>query len=131
MKYRLTEWVTKEHDTITAKDVTVLEGPIEGALIVTVDNEMLGRLMSLGPDRLQAFVDGTRDSLQAAGWDGEIVVCSDGVKFARFEPVEPLSKALPTLPEVEAEQSKAVRKLVDEDDQKILDRVRRSLGQTD
>ena len=90
MKYRLVEWVSKEHDTIKAPNVVVMEGPIEGALVVTIADRMMQRLVSLGPERLQAFVDRTRETIQEAGWEGEIMVCSDDLKFAKFEPVHPL-----------------------------------------
>ena len=93
MRYKLVEWESKEHGTIKAPNVTILDGPIEDALVVVVDNEMIQRLISLGPGRLQAFVDQTRETIKEAGWGGEIMVCSDDMKFARFEPMEPLTKA--------------------------------------
>lgn len=134
MMYRLVEWETRKHGTITAPNVTILEGPIEDALIVTVADEMLQHLISLGPERTQAFVDRTRKIIEDAGWKGEIIVCSDDMKFAKFEPMEPLPKMtrppveLPTLPEIEAKQSKVMQEIRDEEDRKIIESVKRSLG---
>lgn len=93
MRYKLVEWESKEYGPVKDRNLTILEGVIEDALIVQVKEEMLHRLIQLGPNRLQAFVDQTRAALRESGWTGEVMVCSDDMKFARFEPVEPLSKA--------------------------------------
>lgn len=84
MKYRIVECVFKDHD-IQIENGIVLDGPIEGALIVTMPHHQLAALCQT--DNQGTFVKNIEETLKGAGWDGEVIVISEEMKFARFEPV--------------------------------------------
>lgn len=82
MKYRVVECAFKEHD-VQVKNGIVLDGPIENALIVTMPHQQLLALCQT--DHKGAFVKNIEETLKSAGWDGEVIVISEEMKFARFE----------------------------------------------
>lgn len=86
-KYRLVEFATKEH-TIKVEYGLVTEGPIEDALVVTFPEERLQTLQGMGGDRMVSFAKAVRETILEAGWKGEVIICSEDMRFARFEPVE-------------------------------------------
>lgn len=86
-RYRLVEAESKEH-TIKVDSALVVEGPVEDVLVLSYPEERLQALMSLGCNRMEGFARVARKTVKDAGWEGEIIIVSDDMKFARFEPVE-------------------------------------------
>lgn len=132
MKYRLKKIDPETLPEYAVPNGQVVKGPIENLLVVTFPNEVLHHMMMARKGRPQEWVASIKRTLFQAGWKGEVMICGDEMKFARFEPVEeerPKEPELPSLPEVEAEQSRAVQELRDEDDQRIIADVKRALGQ--
>lgn len=64
----------------------IVQGPISNALVVTIPNDWMRSLVEVG--RLSQFMEHTKETLRSGGWKGEVLLFSDKIKLARFEPVE-------------------------------------------
>lgn len=87
--YRFVECVYERDEVldVSGRDVRV-RGPLGEAIVVTVADEWMQTLVSMNPSRLGEFVEHCKKVLRDSGWEGEVVIVSDMMKFARFEPVE-------------------------------------------
>ena len=74
-----------EEQSIQVEEGAVVKGPIEGLLLVTMPHSHLQALANV--DELGAFAEGVEGTIKKAGWDGEVMVISETMKMARFEPV--------------------------------------------
>ena len=77
-----------EEQTIQIEHAAVMKGPIEGVLLVVISHEQAQNLASCGGEVYQRFVTNAIKAVKSAGWDGEVMVISEDMKFARFEVME-------------------------------------------
>ena len=81
---RVVECEFEEH-TIQLEHGAVVKGPIEGALLVVITHEQSQNLMSCGGRVYQDFAKRAIGAVKDAGWDGEVLLITEDMKFARFE----------------------------------------------
>jgi len=79
--FELVECVMNEHTMRVKGGGLVLEGPIENALIVTFPEVQMQAIARSD----ESFIENIIDTIKGAGWDGEVVVASDSMKFAKFK----------------------------------------------
>lgn len=82
MKYRVVEC---QYEEVARPAIgPVVRGPIENTLLLLVPNEKVPYLQ----EDYQGIIEATRAALKTAGFEGELLVASEDLRFARFEPVE-------------------------------------------
>ena len=81
--FKVVECVFEKDQAIQVEYGEVAKGPIEGVLLVVMPHDQLRNLADV--DGLWRFTKGVVETIKDAGWEGEVMVISETMKFARFE----------------------------------------------
>lgn len=85
MKYKIVKCEFEE-STHKLENATVLNGPVEGALIVLLPTEAMNHMAMSGT--LMSYTKNVEEQIKKTGFDGEIIFMSDTIRFAHLEKVE-------------------------------------------